>query len=133
MSRKKPWWNYVKSIIREYPALKKEIETPLATRITPVYGSIGGGSGISDPVTNAVIHDLPKPKQRKFDAVENAIIETKAHYDNWKIRLDIIDMVYWRKTHTIQGASMATYCHYNTACTYQADFINAVSRYLDLP
>ena len=133
MSRKRPWWNYVKSIVREYPALKKERDTPLDTKITASYDSVGRGTAISDPTANAVVHDLPREKMRKLEAVEQAIVDTKKKHDNWKIRLEIVDLVYWRKTCTIYGAAQKVYVNVNTAAAYQADFIKEVARILELP
>ena len=135
MSKKnrRPWWNYVRSIVREYPALKKERDTPLQPKITQTYGAIGHGSGVSDPTGNAVVHDLSYDKMRKLEAVEKAIMETKQIHDNWEIRLKVIDLVHWRKTTTICGAAQIVYVHPNTAATFQADFIKAVARILELP
>lgn len=134
MSRsRKPWWNYVRTIIREYPALKKERDTPRMPKITPSYDGVGHGNGISDPTACAVIHDLPREKMRKLEAVEQAIAETKRLYDNWEIRLKVVDYVYWRKTTTLYGAARLVYVHENTASKFSSDFIRAVAKYLDLP
>lgn len=133
MGKKRPYWSYVKTIIREYPALKKERDTPRETKITATYDGVGHGSGVSDPTANAVVHDLSREKTRKLEAIEQAISETKRIHDNWDIRLKIIDLVYWRKTATIYGASQMVYVNVNTAASYQADFVKLVARYLDLP
>ena len=134
MSKRKPYWQYVKAVIREYPALKKELETPLEVRVTPVYDAVGGrGSMVSDPTANAVIHSLPRNKMRKLEAVENAIQDTRVRHDNWKLRLDLIDLVYWRRYYTLSGAATKLYIHMNTAGKYQADFIKSVAMYLDIP
>lgn len=133
MSRKRPYWTYVKSIIKEYPALKRERDTPRIPKITATYNGVGHGSGVSDPTADAVVHDLPREKMRKLEAVEQAIMETKRVYDNWKLRLDVVDYVYWRRAYTIEGAAMRLYIHPNSAGKYQADFIKLVAHYLDLP
>lgn len=149
---KEPYWNYVKAIIRQYPALKKKMETPLEPRYTRGAGtkyinvdkdgkkeervSFEGGAagGNSSPVERCVIHDLPPKEQRRFDAVDNAIVKTKEqHHDDWKPRLDIIDLVYFKGTHTIAGAALKVGCHENTAGRWQAQFIHMVAEELDLP
>lgn len=149
---REPYWNYVKNIIRQYPALKRKIETPLDPRYTRGAGtkyinidkdgkkeeclSFEGGmaGGNSSPVERCVIHDLPPKEQRRFDAVDNAIIKTKEqHPDDWKPRMDIIDLVYFKGTHTIAGAAMKVGCHSNTAGAWQAQFIRLVADELDLP
>lgn len=135
MSKRKrvPYWNYVRSIIQQYPALKKERDTPLSPKITQSYGAIGHGSGISDPTANAVVHDLPREKMRKLEAIEQAMAETKRVHDNWEIRLKIIEYVYWRRITTVYGAAQMVYVHENTASKYNSDFIRLVAKYLDLP
>lgn len=151
--KEKPeWWNYVKKVMRQYPALKRRIETPLEPRLggstgTP-YVSIGPdgkiescvsfegrpSGGVSSPVERCVIHDLPPNLQRRFDAVDNAIIRTKAIFPHdYKPRLKIIDLVYFQGTHTIAGAALKVGCHENTAGKYSADFIRLVAEELDLP
>lgn len=130
---RKPWWGYVRSIIREYPALKKERDTPLQPKITPTYGTVGHGSGISDPTANSVVHDLSREKMRKLEAIEQAIAETKRVHDNWEIRLKVIDFVYWRRITTVYGAAQMVYVHENTASKFNSDFIKMVAKCLDLP
>ena len=42
--REKPaWWNYVKKVIREYPELRRRMETPLEPRVTGSAGTNHGG------------------------------------------------------------------------------------------
>ena len=146
------WWAYVKRILREFPALKKKLETPLEPKYggnpgTPYINIVtdvmiesglsfeGRSSGLpSSPVERCVIHDLPPNEQRKFDAVDNAIRRTKEmHPSDWKPRLDIIELVYFKGTHTIAGAAIKVGCHENTAAKYSSEFIRLVADELDLP
>lgn len=149
---KEEYWDYVKKILRQYPILKRKLETPLEPRFTGSPGikckipkadgtmeehlvfGLGGGSGNGSPVERCVIHDLPPKEQRRFDAVDNAILRTKEdHPDDWKPRMTIIDLVYFKGTHTIAGASMKVGCHPNTGGAWQAEFIRIVADELDLP
>ena len=132
---RKPWWNYVKYIIREYPELKREMETPRETRITSrICGNGYGGEGNSSPVERAVIHDLSPQKQRKYDAVLWAIEQTKEQnkYD-YDVRMKIIEMVYFQNKKTIVGAALAVGCATSTAGAWQGEFIRLVAEALDLP
>ena len=129
-----PWRGYVKAILREYPVLKKLIETPLETKITANYTGMPGGSGTSDPTANAVIHDLHPHEQRKYDAIEAAIRETKVrHPETAQTRLDIIRLVYFENKYSVAGAAIQVNVHFNTATTYQGEFIRLVAEELDLP
>ena len=137
MAQKKPrapWWGYVKSIISEYPRIKKEIETPLEPTITANIGGGGGRSStVSSPVERAVIHDVCPQKQRKYDAVETAIQKTKQLCKDYEDRLTVIELVYWKKTHKIPGAAMQIYVHPNTAGRFSSEFIRLVAEELELP
>ena len=145
------WWLYVQSIIRQYPELKKKLETPLEPKISRgpgiSYTMIGKNGkteravtfeglsrSTSSPVENCVIHDLPPKEQRKFDAVDNAIRQTKIlHPYDYQLRLEIINLVYFKKSNTIAGAALKVGCHTNTAGAWQAEFIRLVAEELDLP
>jgi RinA family phage transcriptional activator len=127
------WWGYAKFIIRQYPRLKKELETPLETTITPNYGGTGGGSGgISRPVERAVIHDLSPKDQKRYDAVDEAIRRTLAKANGQDI-MKVIDLVYFQKTHTLAGAAMEIPISENQAGRWNGDFIRLVADLLDMP
>ena len=116
---REPYWHYVKSIIKEYPVLEKELATPLSPRLCATQ--------------DCVIHDLPPKQQRKYDAVSNAILKTRlTHPKTAADRLKVIDMVYWKQSHTVAGAAMKVPCHRNIAGKWQGDFIRLVAEELDL-
>mgnify|MGYP007066598136 CR=1 FL=1 len=130
---KEPYWSYVKAIIKEYPALKKQLAKPLEQRVTAYLGAGGRGSRIANPTQDCVIHNLPPKQQRKYDAVTEAIEKTKRlHPENAKERLQVIDLVYWKQSHTIEGAALRVPCHRNVAGHWQGDFIKLVADELDL-
>lgn len=154
MARKErpAWWNYVKNILRQYPLLKQKLETPLEPRLggctgTPYTLTRKSGEGESalsfdgrpsgppsSPVERCVIHDLPPREQRRFDAVDSAIRRTQErHPADCKPRLEIIELVYFKGTHTLAGAAIKVGCHPNTASAWQAEFIRMVAQELDLP
>ena len=118
---KEPYWTYVKTIIKEYPDLKKKLAIPLEQRVTSFIGLDG------------VIHDLPPREQRKLEAIEGAIQKTKKqHPEDAELRLKVISLVYWKKSHTIEGAAMKVPCHRNVAGNWQGEFIRLVADELDL-
>lgn len=132
--------------------LKRMLETPLEPKLGGCAGTpytIVGKSGEketalsfdgrpsglpSSPVEQCVIHDLPPQKQRRLDAVDNAIRRTKEmHPSDYKPRLAIIDLVYFKGTNTIAGAALKVGCHPNTAGAWQSEFIRIVADELELP
>lgn len=127
------WWGYCKHIIRQYPRLKKELETPLETAVTPGYGGGPSGSGgISRPVERAVIHDLNPKDQKRFDAVDEAIRRTMEKPNGADI-MRVIDMVYFARTHTIAGAAREIPISEIQAGRWNGTFIRLVAEILDMP
>lgn len=60
-------------------------------------------------------------------AVRKAVNETRAMQDGEE-RLKLIRLVFWDKTHTLDGAAMAVNCSDRTARRWHTDFIKCVAR-----
>ncbi|EDS11215.1 hypothetical protein ANACOL_01835 [Anaerotruncus colihominis DSM 17241] len=64
-------------------------------------------------------------------AVQRAIEQT-AQMENGLERMKVIDLVFFSRTHTLEGAAMMVPCSYDTAQKYHAQFIKAVARNMGL-
>ena len=64
---------------------------------------------------------------RERMAVQKAIDETERMEDG-KERLQLVEMVYFRRTHTLAGAARMIPCSYTTAQRYHAQFVKLVAR-----
>lgn len=60
-------------------------------------------------------------------AVQQAIDETD-RMENGKERLQVVDLVFFRQTHTLEGAAMMIPCSYMTARRWHNDFIKRVAK-----
>lgn len=125
------WWGYVKACIRAYPELKSKTMELHRTPITPRYGGSGGAGGPSDPVSSAALRTLPPQEQREYEAIEAAIRETAMMQDG-ATRLAIIELVFWRQSHTLQGAAIQTHLSYRSARRRQEQFIRSVAQNMGL-
>lgn len=132
MNKREDWWEYTKRIIRSYPALCRKAESVGDIPCTPAYGASGGHSGGGSPVERAVVDRLTDKEQRRYDAVRQAIGETEA-MKHGRQRMELIDRVYWKHSHTLYGAAMCVPVSERTAHTWNAEFIRLVEKYLDLP
>lgn len=63
---------------------------------------------------------------KERQAVQKAIDETK-HMENGRERLQVIELVFFRQTHTLEGAALMVPCHYKTAQKWHNDFIRLVA------
>ena len=67
------------------------------------------------------------PALREREAVQRAIDQTEQMVDG-KERLQVIDLVFFRQTHTLEGAAMMIPCGYETAKRWQQQFIKCVAQ-----
>jgi len=123
------WWGYVKCIIRAYPDHCRDLADLQIQSITPAYGDIAHGSGgVSKPVENLVLATLPIDEQKEYEAVEKAIQQTKQLRDGAE-HLRLIDLVYFRKSHDLEGAALMLNVSYATAKRWHSRFIVTVARF----
>lgn len=133
MRQREDWWEYTKKIIRSYPELKRKLESTGSPSITVTYAPVSGqNSGVSRPVERAVVERLTDKEQRRYDAVTAAIAETKRMRDGQK-RLEMIEKVYWNRSHTLYGAAMCLPISERTAWRWNSRFIRLVEQKLNLP
>lgn len=116
------WWQYVKNVIRAYPELKREYDALHEQAVTANVSGMPGGGSAGRGVESVALRELPKPKQREYDAVRKTIAITE-RIKTGKDRIRMIDMVFWKKSHTLTGAAMALNLSYETAVEYHRDFI----------
>lgn len=122
------WWPYVKGMIRRYPELCARQEELRRTKMSPNLTGMPGAHGqISDPVADAALRELPEINRRELEAVRQAIEETRA-LPNGEERLEMVKLVFWKKTHTLEGAAMTCNVSYITARRWHGEFIKDVAR-----
>ena len=120
------WWGYVKYIIRQYPALKQEYSELHSQSVTANTSGMPRGNSASRSTEVIAIRELPSTKQREYEAVKKAV-ETTERMTASRDRLKIIDLVFWKRSHTLDGAALTIPCSYMTARRYHAEFIMLVA------
>lgn len=120
------WWAYAKSMIREFPGRYEELCARRLPRTVQQYGAIvRGGSGTSRQTETLATTELPRVAQREYDAVRAAVEETLKRSDG-RERVRLIDLIFWRQTHTLAGAAQAVHVSYVTAARWHGEFIRLV-------
>lgn len=74
------------------------------------------------------IRELPCTEQREYEAVRRAI-ETTERYKNGQERLKVVDLVFWKRSHTLEGAALAVHCSTITAKRWHGEFIHTVAKF----
>lgn len=120
------WWGYVKNIIRAYPDLEKRLQETKEPSITANPSGGSGGKGVSRKVETAALRELPREEQREYEAVRQAVLITQ-QMRTGRDRLKLIELCYWKKSHTLEGAADKIHISYDTARNYQWEFIMQVA------
>ena len=121
-----PWWSYVKAMIREYPALRERYADLHAQSMTADYSGMPRSGGAARGTEEIAIRELPSTKQREYEAVRRAIVQTE-RYCNGRQRLAVIRMVLWERRYTLEGAALQVPCCMRTAAQWHGDFIRLVA------
>lgn len=129
MSRpREKWWGYVKACIRDYPAVCQELETRKRA---------ASDSGPARPTEwEALLHlegeqVLQGQRAREFCGVRNAVRETAGLKDGPE-RLRMIEMVFWKRSHTLSGAALECHVSMRTARRWHGDFIRLAAYHMNL-
>lgn len=117
------WWGYVKNIIRAYPDLERRLQEIKEPSITAnPSGGTSGGKGVSRTVEVAALRELPREEQKEYEAVHRAVLITQ-QMRTGRDRLKLVELCYWKKSHTLEGAADKIHVSYDTAIDYNGDFI----------
>lgn len=122
------WWPYVKGMIRRYPELCARQEELRRTKMSSNLTGMPGAHGqTGDPVADAALRELPEINRRELEAVRQAIEETRA-LPNGEERLEMVKLVFWKKTRTLEGAAMTCHVSYITARRWHGEFIKSTAQ-----
>ena len=121
------WWGYIRNVVRSYPDLKREYEELHQQSVTANMSGMPGGGSVSRGTENVAIRQLPATKQREYDAVAKAIEATRRMHGG-DLRVRIIDLVYWKRTHTVEGAAMRVGYGVDRGKQIHGEFIRLVAR-----
>lgn len=118
-------------MIRDYPALEKEYRELHEQKVTASITGMPGGGNVSRGTEDIAIRDLPRSKQLEYDAVRRAI-EVTGMLKTGAERLKIVELVFFKQSHTLDGAAYHQHISYDTAIDYHGDFIMLVAYFREL-
>lgn len=114
-------------MIRRYPSLKAEYEALHSQSVTAQYSCLPHAEGVCRSTEMVSIRELPSTRQREYEAVRRAVEQTwdmPTAKSGWAI----VDMVLWKRSHTIGGAALTIPCHEITARQWHGEFIRLVAQ-----
>ncbi len=121
------WWGYVKGMIRQYPEREAEYLAGQEMWTTASYNPQAGGSvGASRRTEDVVLRQMERTATREYMAVRNALARAEARSDG-ALRVELVKLVYWQRTHTIAGAATRLHVSERTARRWHRDFVYTVA------
>ena len=126
------WRPYVINVLRDYYLFKHTASEARSQRMTTQYNKGRGAGGASRTTELAALRTgLTRQQERELEAVEKAVKLTRRGPDG-KLRIKVVEMVYFRGTHTIEGAAQQVHVCYNTAWKWTDNFIRMTAKNLGL-
>ena len=123
MARKSNGWRHAaRSAAYDYPKLKSDLRDIQAQSVTPNMNGMPGGGEPGRSTEDAALRQLPWAQQRRLDAVEQAV-SISSNLTSGLSRVRLIELVYFQRKYTIEGAAMQIPCSVQTAWTWNNDFL----------
>ena len=118
-------------MIRLYPERVAELRRRQEASVTANYNAMPGGSEASRTTEELGTVSLGRAVDREVEAVRRAIEETRRLRDGAE-RLHLVELIFWKKTHTLTGACDACHVSERTGRQWHTEFIHRVARDFEL-
>lgn len=122
------WWSYAKYMARNYPNLCRELKEKQSISTTANYSASHRGSGEARGTESAAMRQLSQVKMREYEAVRKAVEAAGSVPGNGNLRVKLVEMVYFKRTHTLEGVCHALHISYGTAKNYNNDFLCGIAK-----
>ena len=121
------WWSYVQGMLRKYPERAAALGELHAVGLTARYGAqTGGGRGPGRTTEAVALRQLPAMEQKEYDAVRRAL-EHAGSLPDGALRLELVRLVYWDRTHRLYAAAREIGVSERTAKRWNAWLIRRVA------
>lgn len=118
-------------MIRRYPDLAEEYSRIKQVQLSAPLSGMPRSKKVSDQTAAAALRTLSPVHQREYDAVHTALERTLQLPDGAE-RVRLVSMVFWQKSHTIDGAAQVLHISWMTAKRWHGEFIRLVAKYFGL-
>lgn len=123
------WRAKARAAVRRYPELVKAEADLRSPSLTPNYNGMPSGSEATRKTEILALRELPPYDRRDLEAVRTALRVLERQNKNADLRYQLIDIVYWRRTHSVEGAAMRIHVSQDTAREWDQEFIKLVDAF----
>lgn len=120
--RSNGWRHAARSAAYDYPRLCRELRDLQTQSVTPSLSGMPSGGEPGRSTEDAALRQLPYTQQRRLDAVEQAV-SISSNLTSGLSRVRLIELVYFQRRYTIEGAAMRIPVSVQTAKIWNSDFL----------
>jgi hypothetical protein len=119
------WRSEARTALRLYPKLKRR-QGENEMQITPVYGGAAVQHSASRTTENVALRSTLTEREENIISAVEFMLTMQRRYYNADARLRMLKLVYWSRTHTMQGAAMEVGYNINTVKAWNTEMLTAV-------
>lgn len=119
------WRAEARRALRDYPRIKRR-QGDNEMQITPVYGGAAVQHSASRTTENVALRSTLTEREENIISAVEFMINMQRRYYNADARMKMLSLVYFRQTHTMQGAAMEVGYNINTVKSWNTEMLTAV-------
>jgi hypothetical protein len=123
------WYSNVVRTVRYYPHLREIKADAQAESVIANYTGMPGGGSASRTTEIAAMRTMSRREEEELEAIELTVAQIRRRSDGGRI-IQIVDLVDWKRTHTIEGAAQRVHVSERMASSLRAQFIFATAKNL---
>ena len=119
------WRGEARRALREYPRIKRRQAENEAT-ITPVYGGAAVQHSASRTTENVALRSPLTEREENIISAVELMLSMQRRYPNGGERVRMVELVYFRHTHTIDGAADVVHYSADALWRWNTEILTAV-------
>lgn len=119
------WRSEARTALRLYPKLKRR-QGENEMQITPVYGGAAVQHSASRTTENVALRSTLTEREENIVSAVEFMLSMQRRYVNSKERLRMVELVYFKHTHTIEGAADEVHYSPDALWRWNGEILTAV-------
>ncbi|MBQ1577057.1 MAG: hypothetical protein IIZ83_08865 [Oscillospiraceae bacterium] len=119
------WRSEARAALRQYPKLKRRQGENEAT-ITPVYGGAAVQHSASRTTEDVALRSTLTEREENIISAVEFMLSMQRRYANSNERLRMVELVYFKHTHTIDGAADVVHYSPDALWRWNGEILTAV-------
>jgi hypothetical protein len=119
------WRSEARRALRDYPRIKRR-QGDNEMQITPVYGGAAVQHSASRTTENVALRSTLTDREANVISAVEFAMQMQAQYYNAEARRKMVQLVYFRRTHTMQGAALECGYSIETCWKWNTELLAAV-------